>query len=220
VDKSPMFRVPGASVAAKAYASAATGAGAVNAGTGARGGQAAVATSSGSGGARPAATAAASNATDTDMDDGFQQVRGRGSRRNGAAAPGADATEEVGPCGERDAQPNNHVEEDCDDAEEEPTPSQLQQAWREEMALVKRLRQQGLPAEHLAMQAACQARDEAERSWRNAKDPTPASVRLNRAQSKLESDFAASRRSAGDHGLRAAARGAHGGPATEDGRVR
>ncbi len=36
------------------------------------------------------------------------------------------------------------------------------------------------------MQAACEARDTAERTWRDAKDPAPAAVRLARAQAKLD----------------------------------
>ncbi len=36
------------------------------------------------------------------------------------------------------------------------------------------------------MRAACAARDEAEQLWRKAKDPTPAPVRLARAQAKLD----------------------------------
>ncbi len=36
------------------------------------------------------------------------------------------------------------------------------------------------------MQAACTARDSAEKAWRGAKDPAPAAVRLARAQAKLD----------------------------------
>ncbi len=72
------------------------------------------------------------------------------------------------------------------EAEDALSPPELQQAWQAEVSLVKRLRQQGLAPEHPAMLAACAARDEAERSWREAKDPTPVSVRLSRAQTKLD----------------------------------
>ncbi len=36
------------------------------------------------------------------------------------------------------------------------------------------------------MQAACAVRDEAEKSWRQAKDPVPTAVKLARAQAKLD----------------------------------
>ncbi len=72
------------------------------------------------------------------------------------------------------------------EAEDALSPPELQKAWQAEVAVVKRLRQQGLAPEHPAMLAACAARDEAERSWREAKDPTPVSVRLSRAQAKLD----------------------------------
>ncbi len=71
-------------------------------------------------------------------------------------------------------------------AETAPTPGDLQRAWRDEIALVRQLRQQGLSFDHPAMRAACAARDGAERAWREAKEPTPAAVRLSRAQSKLD----------------------------------
>ncbi len=67
-----------------------------------------------------------------------------------------------------------------------PSPEALHQAWHDEIALVKRLKQQGVGDSHPAMRAAYQARDAAEQQWRSAKDPTPASVRLARAQAKLD----------------------------------
>jgi hypothetical protein len=73
------------------------------------------------------------------------------------------------------------------DAEEAPpSAEELHQAWLDEVAVVRRLRQQGLAAEHPAMAAACKTRDEAETLWRGAKDPAPPAVRLNRAQTKLD----------------------------------
>ncbi len=54
------------------------------------------------------------------------------------------------------------------------------------MAFVKRLRQQGVQGGHPALRAACEARDAAERAWREAKEPAPTSVRLGRAQAKLD----------------------------------
>ncbi len=73
-----------------------------------------------------------------------------------------------------------------DDPGAAPSPGDLHQAWQGEMALVKRLRQQGIDDGHPAMLAACQARDAAERKWREAKDPTPPTLRLSRAQAKLD----------------------------------
>jgi hypothetical protein len=57
--------------------------------------------------------------------------------------------------------------------------------------VVKRLRQQGLAADHPAMAAARGARDEAEALWRGAKDPAPPAVRLSRVQDKLDRAVAA-----------------------------
>ncbi len=90
-----------------------------------------------------------------------------------------------------DAEGGGGVQRDAEEpgaatAEAAPSPGDLQRAWHEEVALVRRLRQQGLPLEHPAMRAACAARDGAERAWREAKEPTPAAVRLSRAQSKLD----------------------------------
>ncbi len=73
-----------------------------------------------------------------------------------------------------------------DEGDAAPSPGDLHQSWQDELALVKRLRLQGLPHDHPAMQAACRARDDAEKDWRDAEDPTPPSVRLARAQAKLD----------------------------------
>ncbi len=164
----------------------AAGAAAAKTDVAARGETAQVPTATGSSGAWPSAATTAAADDDCDM-DGFQQVRRKGGRKVDAAARGAADAAGGGARTAQTARRDDDADEEVDaDVEEEPTPSQLQQAWREELALVKSLRQQGLPAEHPAMQAACQARDEAERVWRSAKDPTPASVRLSRAQSKLD----------------------------------
>ncbi len=73
-----------------------------------------------------------------------------------------------------------------DTGEQAPDPEGLYQAWHAEIALVKRLKQQGVGDGHPAMRAACHARDTAEQQWRKVKDPTPASIRLARAQAKLD----------------------------------
>ncbi len=68
----------------------------------------------------------------------------------------------------------------------QPTAADLQRNWHEEIALVKRLRGQGLSDGHPVMRAACAARDAAEQAWRGSKEPAPASIRLGRAQQKLD----------------------------------
>ncbi len=68
----------------------------------------------------------------------------------------------------------------------EPSPEELRQAWLDEVGLVRKLRMQGVQGGHPALRAAQEARDAAERAWRGAKDPAPASVRLGRAQSRLD----------------------------------
>ncbi len=70
--------------------------------------------------------------------------------------------------------------------DEQPTTADLRQQWQDELNLVKRLRSQGLPDDHPVMRAACSARDEAEQAWRGSKEPAPASIRLGRAQQRLD----------------------------------
>ncbi len=67
-----------------------------------------------------------------------------------------------------------------------PTADDLHAAWMEEVAVVRKLRRQGLAADHPAMAAASRARDDAEALWRGAKDPAPPAVRLSRAQARLD----------------------------------
>ncbi len=125
-------------------------------------------------------------------EDGFQVVRGRGWRKSKPATDG-DATMEPptdGPAGQGtdrdvDGEGGEGIATDAD-AEQAPDPEDLYQAWHAEIALVKRLKQQGVGDGHPAMRAACHARDAAEQQWRKAKDPTPPSVRLARAQAKLD----------------------------------
>ncbi len=75
-------------------------------------------------------------------------------------------------------------DEDGDD--QPPTTADLQRAWRDEIALIRKLRAQGVQDGHPAMRAAIEARDAAEHAWRTSKDPAPPAVRLGRAQSKLD----------------------------------
>ncbi len=81
-----------------------------------------------------------------------------------------------------------HDEErdDGDATEGPPTAADLRQRWQDEISVVKRLRSLGLPEDHPVMRAACTARDEAEQTWRGSKEPAPASIRLGRAQQRLD----------------------------------
>ncbi len=128
-------------------------------------------------------------------EDGFQTVRRRGWRRardsQAVDSKDDDASDAEGPRQERGGK--EEALRGADDggdtegqAEAPPTPNTLHRAWQAEVAMVRGLRKQGVAQEHPAMQAACAARDHAERSWRDAKDPAPAAVRLARAQAKLD----------------------------------
>ncbi len=100
-----------------------------------------------------------------------------------------DATplqEDVGRQAGEDAAATTNDDGDEGDLGAQPSSEELQQAWLEEVAFVKRLRQQGVQGTHPAMLAACEARDAAERAWRGSKEPAPAAVRLGRAQQKLD----------------------------------
>ncbi len=194
-DDAPSYRVPGASVAARASATQLTGAQR----TAALG--AAVASKPPTSGKAKVAGAAASPAGGSGSDDeGFHTVPPRGnSRRKAGGGGGAGVAE--GDAGDDDAMGDadgattrEPAAEGTDgaggegdgDVEDAPTPAQLRRRWQEEVAVVKHLGLQGLPADHPAMEAACQARDSAERAWREAKDPTPLAVRLSRAQAKVD----------------------------------
>ncbi len=126
--------------------------------------------------------------------DGFQEVvRRRGRRAATAATAGETDQVDEGPADAGSAQqgdtagPEGGVAgEDGAGEPEPPSVADLQRAWQDEQALVKRLRSQGLHDDHPVMRAACGARDAAERAWRSSKEPAPASVRLGRAQAKLD----------------------------------
>ncbi len=112
------------------------------------------------------------------------QVQGGGAAASGS--PGDDGKDQ-GPEGRDDI---DDMEDDDDpqreDAEGGSDPAELHRKWREEAAIAKRLAQQGIPQGHPALVAACSARDEAERRWREAKDPAPIALRLQRAQERLD----------------------------------
>ncbi len=144
------------------------------------------------GGSRPAAGTQEGGAAD---EDGFQTVQRRGWRKARGSQPivediagegGAGVTRGNRSGGTDEPGQDDEGGEAEDGGEAPPTPNTLHRAWQDEVAVVRRLRKQGIAHEHPAMLAACAARDSAERSWRDAKDPAPAAVRLARAQAKLD----------------------------------
>ncbi len=127
-------------------------------------------------------------------EDGFQQVVRKGRKPSTAAdgGPGAQGDGRPSPMDTTDADDEGSRSGDIDAIGEQdgdtqaPTPADLQRAWRDEIALIKKLRSQGVQDGHPAMRAAIEARDAAEQAWRTSKDPAPQAVRLGRAQSKLD----------------------------------
>ncbi len=193
--------MPGASVAARAGEAAAAASGG-GGGTAARAdAQPTARAANGKQGAKDGPADTRGPVAEVD-DEGFQTVRGSAWRRRMATAARASgqgeahdqATTPAGGSGARNDGDEGEGGRDAGDANEEDTPpsaEDLRQAWMAEVAVVKRLRQQGLAAEHPAMLAACSARDSAETRWREAKDPAPPAVRLNRVQEKLDRAVAA-----------------------------
>ncbi len=194
MDESPSFRVPGASIAAAASAAANNG-GSTWAGVARRAapGSAAAPAPRVTGEGR---TSAGGDGTGCDVDDdGFQPVTRKGRRASvsaatagDTAAPGDRRPTTTDATNDDDGGLTTEDAEVADDGEGDgqPTVADLQQAWRDEVTLIKRLRSQGVPDGHPAMRAACEARDAAEHAWRSSKDPAPQAVRLGRAQSKLD----------------------------------
>ncbi len=76
------------------------------------------------------------------------------------------------------------VDEEVDDAW--ASPEDLRQAWLAECRAVKTLEAQGRHAGSAALAAAREARDEAEATWRSAVGPKPVSIRMGRAQQRLD----------------------------------
>ncbi len=72
------------------------------------------------------------------------------------------------------------------DGEAGPTAEQLRQAWAAECRAVKALEAQGRHSGSAALAAAKEARDEAEAAWRRAIGPRPLSLRMGRAQQRLD----------------------------------
>ncbi len=123
-------------------------------------------------------------------------VRGRRGRGGTSGAPtaeggpgggeqglggGAQRGDDCGEAGDADAEADDGV-----GMEGQPTTDDLHRAWLGEVALVKRLRGQGVSDCHPVMRAACDSREAAEKAWRGSREPAPASVRLGRAQAKLD----------------------------------
>ncbi len=185
-------------MAARASAAAATSKGATGGTTTRAGVQAAAASSRATSGGDGNGGRAAAEGIEVD-EEGFQTVRGGAWRRQRAAAAraeaesGAEARGKGGPTddgGQGDAAGEGATADTSAESPEAedgaPSAAELHQAWLEEVAVVRKLRQQGLAADHPAMAAACSARDSAEARWRDAKDPAPPAVRLSRAQAKLD----------------------------------
>ncbi len=199
--RAPSYRVPGASVAARASeaaeATAGRGGGAVTQAGTAPTARAAADTEGG----RDGSTSTCGAGAEVDA-DGFQTVRGNAWRRRMAAAAkaasqGDERSQGAGLGKGGDARAGGEEvagERATGNADAEDTPpsaEELHQAWLAEVAVVRRLRQQGLAADHPAMAAACSAREKAEALWRGAKDPAPPAVRLSRVQNKLDRAVAA-----------------------------
>jgi hypothetical protein len=193
-EQSPTHRVPGSSVAARAAATVAdVGTWADVARRVKSSGTATPPLLDEGSGCKADSTADVGGTID---DDGFQTVARRGTRKGAARSQqGGEAhhaqrsettttnNDGLGASGNAGGDDDDR---DGDGAEGQPTTADLHQAWLDEVAVVRRLRQQGLPSGHPAMVAACAARDAAEGAWRGSKDPAPASVRLGRAQAKLD----------------------------------
>ncbi len=122
-------------------------------------------------------------------DEGFRLVTRRGGGGAARAAGGTDSRDKAQGPAQGVRADDGDTGADAHEGEGEssrPTVGDLQQAWHDEVAMVRRLRQQGVQGGHPALWAACEARDAAERAWRASKEPAPAAVRLGRAQAKLD----------------------------------
>ncbi len=199
----PSYRVPGASLAAKAtYAAVAATRPRANGDPanhgeevrGQRPRQAEI-----GGGGRPAGGAGAA-AMDA---EGFRAGQRRGAKRQSATAAKTGGGGGDGDRGHGSGAGDTHETEEDDDMDagadvdddaggedgqhvEHLDAGELRRRWREEIAFVKRLAKQGVEAEHPAMLAACATRDTAERLWRQRKEPAPLATRLGWAQRKFD----------------------------------
>ncbi len=194
----PTHRVPGASLAAKAEEARSAGR---SAGSGNAAGRQPVGTpAGGAGGATDGARAGRSV-----DDDGFQLVQGRrrkaGGGANGSGGLGqgdvllgtgvatrtdGDAASDEYADLDRAMDEGEEEDEDAGRADDEMGPAELRKRWLVEVGIAKQLARQGLAAGHPALVAACEARDAAERRWREAKEPAPVAKRLGWAHQKLD----------------------------------
>ncbi len=193
----PTRRTPGASVAAIVEAARRDAARADAAGTG------------GGGGPRDRADPQPARSSVVEDEEGFVTV-GKGGKpaktTMAAATPAQGMVGGVGhgggPAGTRPAPATRAAEHDGEEApggkeggdadlddddapQRDPDPDKLRRRWMEEVALVRQLARQGLPEGHPALLAAHAARDAAEATWRQAKQPAPVATRLRWAQAKL-----------------------------------
>ncbi len=183
----PSYRVPGASLAAKATVDA-------------------------SAQLRPWGSSSYHHVTD--RAEPPPAVRGKGDdgrrhhlRADCGAAPGGKgrwADEEV-PCDRlRDCADSDYADEDLamddnedegggdqEEWEDEPTPEDLRQRWLRECRAVKALAAQDKHSSSAALAAAREARDLAEQEWRRSRKPVPLSIRMGFAQKKLDKAEAA-----------------------------
>ncbi len=189
---SPSFRVPGASLAASAGAKTAAPSWVDAAKRASPGGCGATSRQVGTNDAPTERSTSLGPRVDP---EGFQEVARRRGRKPPPAAADKGAArsdddhdlDDVGTGDDHfDGNGDGDAQQDGDEGMDQPSVADLQRAWREEQALVKRLRDQGVHDEHPVMLAACEARDAAEQAWRSTKEPAPASVRLGRAQAKLD----------------------------------
>ncbi len=201
-ERPPSFRVPGASVAARV---ATNGNGVAWNRIAARPAQpnGGAATDAGRGGTGAAgkgkgASQAGDHDANSDGEEPWEVVRRKGRRGAAGSTDEAITTNQgrqrtdAGPegraaqAGEGGADRADAEGDGGEGADDPPTAEDLQQAWQKEVALVKRLRSQGLSDDHPAMRAACDNRDAAEQAWRSVKEPAPVAIRLGRAQGKLD----------------------------------
>ncbi len=195
-EKAPTFRVPGASVAARASSHAGGDTWASIARQPTRPNDASPPSAPPTNNDTTHKPADVGSGDDGIDDEGFQVVTRRNNRGAGTTKHngGYDAKTDTARRRDDDDErqdtgvENEHGDDDGDGEGDvgQPTVAELQRAWHTEIALVKKLRQQGLPDGHPVMRAACESRDAAEQAWRGSKEPAPASVRLGRAQSKLD----------------------------------
>ncbi len=79
-----------------------------------------------------------------------------------------------------------HDGEEQEQEEPELDPAALKRAWDREVATVRMLERDGMPAAHPVLRAAIAARDDAERIYKERRSPHPVARRMGWAQSRLD----------------------------------